>query len=132
MNKNNFILTIATGLLLVNGVFASSPTTERDDSVISSVDFIEDDVDFELDFDTSDYLPEGFNPYKLYINLDAVIFIEDEVADDVNTEKYLPANFNAYAYPTDVAAFNYIDENDTIQLDFDSQAYLPTEFNAYR
>ena len=132
MNKKSFILTIATGLLLANGVFASNLTTEKDERVINSINYIEDDAEFELGFDTADYLPEGFNPFELYVNLDAVVFIEDEVTDDVNTKKHLPANFDAYAYPTDVAAFNYIDENDAIELDFDTQAYLPKGFDAYQ
>ncbi len=132
MNKKSFILTIATGLLLANGVFASNLTTEKDERVINSINYIEDDAEFELGFDTADYLPEGFNPFELYVNLDAVVFIEDEVTDDVNTKKHIPANFDAYAYPTDVAAFNYIDENDAIELDFDTQAYLPKGFDAYQ
>ncbi len=132
MNKKNFILTIATGLLLANGVFASNLITEKDDRVINSITYIEDDTDFELDFDTADYLPEGFDPYEIYVNLDAVVFMEDEVVDDVKTKKHLPANFNPYAYPMDVAAFNYIDQNDTIELDFDTRAYLPEGFDAYQ
>lgn len=132
MNKKSFILTIATGLLLANGVFASNLITEKDERVINSINYIEDDADFELGFDTADYLPEGFDPYEIYINLDAVVFIEDEVADDVKTKKHLPANFDAYAYPTDVAAFNYIDQNDDVELDFDTQAHLPEGFDAYK
>ena len=117
MNKKSFILTIATGVLLANGVFASNLTTERDDRVINSITYIE----------------EGFDPYEIYVNLDAAIFIEDEVTeDDVKTKRHLPANFNAYAYPTDVAAFNYIDQNDVIELDFDTQAYLPEGFDAFK
>ncbi len=132
MDKKSFILTIATGFLLANGVFASNLPTEKDERLINSITYIEDDSDFELSFDTSDYLPEGFDPYEIYVNLDAVVFIEDEVADDVKTKKHLPANFNAYAYPTDVAAFNYIDQNDVVELDFDTRAYLPEGFDAYK
>jgi len=131
MNKKSFILTIATGLLLANGVFASNLTTEIDESVINSINYIEDDADFELGFDTADYLPEGFDPYEIYVNLDVVVFIEDEVAD-VKIKRRLPANFDAYAYPTDVAAFNYIDQNDDVELDFDTHAYLPEGFDAYK
>lgn len=123
---------IATGLLLANGVFASNLITEKDDRVIDSITYIDDDTDFELNFDTSDYLPEGFDPYKIYVDLDAVVFIEDEVVDDVKTKKHLPANFNPYAYPTDFAAFNYIDQNDAIELDFDTHTYLPEGFDAYK
>lgn len=131
MNKKNFILTIATGFLLANGAFASNLTTEKDDSVINSITYIEEDTDFELGFDTTEYLPEGFDPYKIYVNLDAVSFIEDEVAD-VKTKKHLPANFDPYAYPTDVAAFNFININDDVELDFDTHAYLPEGFDAYK
>ncbi len=132
MNKKSFILTIATGLLLANGVFASDLMTEKDDRVINSITYIEDDTDFELDFDTADYLPEGFDPYEIYVNLDAVLFMEDEEVDNVKTKKHLPANFNPYAYPKDVAAFNYIDQNDTIELNFDARVYLPEGFDAYK
>lgn len=132
MNKKSFILTIATGLLLANGVFASNRTTEKDERVINSINYIEDDADFELGFDTADHLPEGFDPYEIYINLDAVVFIDDEEADDLKTKKHLPANFDAYAYPTDVAAFNYIDQNDDVELDFNTQTYLPEGFDAYK
>lgn len=131
MNKKSFILTIATGLLLANGVFASNLNTEKDERVINSITYIEDDSDFEVDFDTADYLPEGFDPYEIYVNLDAVVFIEDELADDVKTKKHLPADFDAFAYPTDVAAFNYIDQNDDVELDFDTHTYLPEGFDAY-
>lgn len=132
MNKKSFILTIATGLLLANGVLASNLITEKDERVINSITYIEDDVDFELGFDTADYLPEDFDPYEIYVNLDAIVFIENEVADDVKTKRHLPANFDAYAYPTDVAAFNYIDQNDNVELDFDTQAYLPEGFDAFK
>lgn len=132
MNKKSFLLTIATGLLLANGVFASHLITEKDDRVINSITYIEDDADFELGFDTADYLPEGFDPYEIYVNLDAVAFIEDEVMDDVKTKKHLPPHFDAYAYPTDVAAFNYIDQNDEVELDFDTRSYLPEGFDAHK
>ncbi len=70
MNKRSFILIIATGLLLANGGFASNLTTEKDEKVINSINYIDDDADFELGFDTADYLPEGFDPNEIYINLD--------------------------------------------------------------
>lgn len=132
MKKKNFILSITTGLLLANGVFANGPISEKDERVINSTIYIEEDADFELGFDTAEYLPEGFNPNKIYVNLDAVVFIENEEVDNLNTKKQLPANFDAYAYPTDVAAFNYIDQNDAVELDFDTQAYLPEGFNPYK
>ena len=93
MNKRNFILTLATGVLMINGLFANNTTSEKDERVISSVNYIEEDVDFELGFDTTDYLPEDFNPHRMYVNLDDVTFIEDERIDALKTKKYLPKGF---------------------------------------
>jgi len=131
MNKKNFIFSIATGLLFANGVFAGDLPTEKDEQIVKSVTYIEDESQIELGFDTADYLPEGFNPYKIYVNLDAIIFLEDEIGEEANFKKHLPANFDAYAYPNDVAAFNYIDEDDVVTMDFDTEAYLPSGFDAY-
>lgn len=131
MNKKSFILGTAAGFLLANGVFASSLRTEKDEGIINSITYIEDDADFELGFDTADYLPEDFDPNEIYVNLDTVVYIEEEVADDINLKTHLPANFNAYGYPRHVEAFNYIDQNDAVELDFDTLGYLPEGFYPY-
>jgi len=131
MNKKKCILSAAAGLLLANGVFAADPRTEKDERVLNSVTYIDEDANFELGFDTAEYLPEGFNPYEIYVDLDRVVFIEREVIDGFVSIKHLPADFNAYAYPTDVESINYIDENDTVELDFDTHKYLPKGFDAH-
>ncbi len=135
MNKKNFILSMTTGLLIANAVFAGDPNPndreKNDETVISSTTYIKEDVDFDLGFDTADYLPEGFDPYEIYVDLDAVIFLEEEVMDDFDFKKYLPAHFDAYAYPADVQSINYIDENDAVELDFDIHEYLPKGFDPY-
>lgn len=132
MNKKSIILSITAGLALANGVFASDPKTEKDErQVINSITYIDEDADFELGFDTADYLPEGFDPYEMYVDLSAVIFIEEEVVDGFVSKDYLPKGFNAYAYPTEVEAMNYIDENDNVELDMDTASNLPKGFDAY-
>ena len=130
MNKKNFILSIAMGVAMVNGVFASTPNKDVEVFDINSVEYIEEDERIELGFDVADYLPEDFDPYKIYFDLNSIEFIESEfeVAD---LSKYLPENFNAYAYPTDVQSINYIDENDIVIINFDTKKYLPKGFNAY-
>lgn len=117
--------------MLVHGVFASDPKTETDRMVLSSIHYIDEDSDFELDFDTADYLPEGFDPYEIFVDLDAVIFLEEETLNDFDTKEYLPADFNAYAFPTNVESMHYIDENDRVELDFDTHERLPEGFDAY-
>ncbi|MGB7395960.1 MAG: hypothetical protein WA913_16360 [Pricia sp.] len=131
MKNKNLILSIAMGLLLANGALAADPKTERDERVINSVTYIEDDADFELGFDTADYLPEDFDPHSIYVDLDAVVFMEEEVMDGFVSKKHLPSGFNAYAYPTDVESMNYIDETDRVEVDFDVQKHLPEGFDPY-
>ncbi|SHJ94701.1 hypothetical protein [Pseudozobellia thermophila] len=131
MNKKNIKVSVLMALVFANGVFASGPKSERDDLVINSVSYIEDDTDYDLGFDTADYLPEDFDPYKLYVDLDAIDFIEDEENLGIDTKKYLPKGFDAYAFPKHVADFNYIDENDYEVINFDTKEHLPEGFDPY-
>lgn len=130
MNKKNFILSIAMGIALVNGVFASTLNKDVEVFDVNSIEYIEEDEQIELGFDSADYLPEGFDPYEVYFDLNAVQFEEEEIEiSDLTT--YLPEGFDSYAYPTDVQSINYIDENDSFKVDFDTKKYLPKGFNAY-
>ena len=131
MNKLTFKVSMLLGLIFANGVFAADPKTEKVELIISSVTYIEDHVDFELGFNTADYLPEDFDPYAVYVDLESIVFIEDDTAINLNSKKHLPKEFNAYAYPTRVEGFNYIDEKDEIVLDFDAKKYLPEGFDPY-
>ncbi|VAW12246.1 FIG00652311: hypothetical protein [hydrothermal vent metagenome] len=130
MNKTT-TLSIAMALLLVNGIFANDPKTEIENLDINSIQYIEEEEEFDLGFDTADYLPENFDPYKFYVNLDAVVYIEDNEIDTFDSAKFLPEGFDAYADPTDVQSINYIDERDNIVLNFDAKKHLPEGFNAY-
>lgn len=132
MNKKTLKVSMLAGLIFANGVFAADPKTEKDELVINSITYIEDDVDFDLGFDTADYLPEDFNPYDVYVDIESIAFVEDDEDINFNSRKHLPKEFDAYAYPTDVEGFNYIDENDEIVLDFDTKKYLPEGFDPYR
>ncbi len=118
------------GFLLVNGVFANDPKTEIENFDINSIEYIEEETEIDLGFNAADYLPEGFDPYKLYVDLDAVHYLQEEVIDSFDVERYLPKGFDAYAYPTDVQSINYIDKNDFISLDFDAAKHLPEGFDA--
>ncbi|SIT12913.1 hypothetical protein SAMN05421766_11223 [Zobellia uliginosa] len=131
MNKKSLKISIVLGLIFANGVFAADPTTEKDESIIQSIDYIDEDVDFELGFDTSDYLPEDFNANDIYVDLDAIAYIEEDANDTGDLTKYLPVDFDAYAYPTHVEDFNYIDANDEISLNFNTKEHLPEGFNPY-
>ena len=64
---------------------------------INSVVFIEQEQEEFLDFDTTPYLPEGFNPYDSEIYIGSLNFIEDDAIElGFDTAEYLPENFNPY------------------------------------
>ncbi len=101
---------------------------------INEIVFIEQDQEINLDFDTADYLPLGFNAYEgLELNLNDIIIIEEE--EEINlgfdAAKYLPADFNAYdGMEFDIDEIVYIEEEEEIILAFDPGVYLPENFNA--
>lgn len=135
MNKKNIVLAFTMGLSFANGVFAIDPKAEKEEFDINSVVYIEEETKIELGFDTADYLPENFDPYKAYVDLNSVAFVEGEFTISKRMQrklaKRLPAGFDAYAYPTAIRSIDYIDENDTVVFDFDAEQYLPEGFNAY-
>ena len=128
MNLKKATLSIAMGLIAANGVLAHEPGKEFD---VNSINYIEEETEIELGFDTADYLPDGFDPYKVYFDLGSVTYIEEALPEISGLSSYLPADFDAYAYPSAVEGFNYLDANDDIVLDFDPAQYLPEGFNAF-
>lgn len=132
MNLKAIFLGLIAGLLFVNGMFAIDP--DRDDIFdINSIVYIEEDTEVELGFDTSDYLPEGFDAYGFYFDVTRVAYVKDEYDIEVNTKRYLPQGFDAYAYPTDVQSINYYNvvEDTPVEPGLDTQQYLPENFNAF-
>ncbi len=101
---------------------------------INDIVFIEQDEEIKLDFDTTDYLPLGFNAYEgLELDLNDIIIVEEE--EEINlgfdTAQYLPADFNAYdGMEFDIDEIVYIEDEEEIILDFDTEVYLPENFNA--
>ncbi|MGI9550700.1 MAG: hypothetical protein ACR2MT_05830 [Aurantibacter sp.] len=100
---------------------------------LDEIIFIEEEAKIELGFDTADYLPENFDPYKLYVDLNAVEYIEDEeeIELNFNVADYLPANFDPYADPAGIEGINYIEDEVEIELGFDTAEYLPLNFDPY-
>jgi len=59
--------------------------------------FMEEEADLDPEFDTTLYLPEGFDPYDIYIDLETIVFLEDEDLDlGFDTARYLPIGFDPY------------------------------------
>lgn len=106
--------------------------TKCENLQIEDITFVEVEEEFELGFDTAQYLPEGFNPYiGMGLNLDDIVIIEEleEIDLGFDTAQYLPEDFNAYeGMVFDIDEIEYIEEEEEIILDFDVQAYLPIDF----
>ncbi len=66
---------------------------------ISSLEIVETEAPVDLGFDTSEYLPEGFDAYagKIASYPDpGLVYVETEIDLGFDTAPYLPAGFNAY------------------------------------
>lgn len=99
---------------------------------IDDIQFIEEE-DMELGFDTEDYLPENFNPKKVYFDLNTITYIEEEIETDLgfDSSSYLPKSFDSYATPLHISSINYIELED-MNLGFETSEYLPEGFDPYK
>ncbi|WP_350287860.1 hypothetical protein [uncultured Croceitalea sp.] len=69
----------------------------NEDLDIRNITFTEQELEAELDFNTSDYLPEGFDAYKDEVSVKSLQFVEDEIEElGFDTKEYLPKGFNPY------------------------------------
>lgn len=101
---------------------------------LNEIEFIEDESEVDLGFDTSAYLPEGFDPYKPYFDLGSIIYLESEVGLQLgfDTLDYLPAGFDPYSEALDVNSINYVYvEEEESGLGFETKDYLPEGFSPY-
>jgi len=124
------ILTLAI-VLSFSYIFSANKLASKktNDNNINNVVYIEEETDEPFDFDHTQYLPVGFNPYDLTSNeADATIWIE-ELADEpfeFNHTQYLPVGFNPNS------AFNalfledikWIEEEEDEPFTFDTKKYF--------
>ena len=130
MKAVNLLLSMFLGIAINSNVIAQIPAMENDPLDLNSIAYIEEENEFELGFNTEDYLPLDFDPNEVYVNLNAIQFIEeDEQVMDFGA--YLPHDFNAFAYPTDFRTIDYLDPSDEFCIDFETTDYLPEGFDAY-
>ena len=99
---------------------------------LNEIVYLEEEPEVDLGFDTADYLPEGFDPFKSYFDLNSIIYLENKVepALGFDTQKYLPDNFDPYTDVVDVHSINYMEDED-MDLGFDTKDYLPADFSPY-
>ena len=129
MNKLKTIISSFVIAATINGINAQNPNGDENHFDFSSIEYIEEE-DFDLGFNTSEYLPEDFDPYKYYFDLNSISYVED-VYVYIDNEKNLPRNFDVFANPSDFRNVSYIDPMDEIQLKLETEEYLPSDFNPY-
>ena len=100
---------------------------------LASIPYLEIEEEVDLGFNTAEYLPENFDPHKVYFDLSSVVYQDLSKEEDFigNLSSYLPEGFDAYASPADFMDISYIDEED-IELGFDTRDYLPVNFDPYK
>lgn len=67
---------------------------------VDDIEVVELEEDVEINFDTTDHLPEDFNALEGKNDIDwseiELVELEEEVEIGFNTKNYLPENFNPY------------------------------------
>ena len=95
----------------------------------------EEEEDEPFDFDIQNYLPIGFNPYKLmfetYSNIFEYLFEEEDESFDFDTKAYLPKGFDPYSNNVSFEEYELMNEEENESFDFDTEEYLPKGFSPY-
>ena len=103
--ENNFtVLTIGSELSETTHRFYGLWNDGFYELNLNEIEFLEEDSNIDLGFDTSDYLPEGFDPHETYFDLNSLIYIENETELhlDFDSSNYLPEGFDPYSEIVDV------------------------------
>lgn len=121
-------LSLAFSISAQSVSFANSNNLfESDEIFFNEVSGIEESP---FDFNTKEFLPEYFDPYKGMIIDESYLLASTEIAFEFNTVEYLPENFDAYRGMIVDESSLLIEE--PISFDFNTQDYLPANFDAYK
>lgn len=98
---------------------------------LDEIEYI-DEEEIELGFDTSAYLPEGFDPQVAYFDLNSVEYVEydEDYSLGFDTTAFLPQDFDPYSANVGLNAINFI-EDEEVELGFDTAVYLPEGFSPF-
>ena len=105
-------------------------TSEVEEPVkIKDINVYELEEEVNIDFDTKQFLPEGFNPLKGLGDLDwntiELIELEEEEVIDFDTKQYLPKDFNSQKgmYDLDWSTIELIEIEEEVDIDFNAKSY---------
>ncbi|WP_136465795.1 hypothetical protein [Flagellimonas onchidii] len=98
MNFRNYTAAILVGAAVFTSANAKESEVPKEEFDINNIVFVEEDLNWELGFDTAQYLPENFDPYGGEFSLKAINFIDegDDIEIGFDTSGYLPEGFDPY------------------------------------
>ena len=98
MKYRKYIIIAFIAALLAPLFSAKAVNTNKLDSIIiENVVFEEQPEILEFEFDTEQYLPDGFNAYQNQTAVETIQFMEDDSVElGFDTATYLPANFDPF------------------------------------
>jgi hypothetical protein len=127
----NLLPCLALAVSFTGMIRANEMPCSEDGPDLDEIEYIEEDeADFNLGFDPSDYLPESFDPYIFYMDLAAIEYLIDDPLD-FEPAACLPAHFNPYAFPANFRHISYMDPSDDLKPEGDYRKHLPEGFNPY-
>ena len=97
MRYKKYIVLAFLGALFLPLLSAKSDRVLPKEDTLVEVVFIELEPEVEFGFDTTDYLPEEFDPFTQEVMMSTIHFVEDDTIElGFDTEAYLPENFDPY------------------------------------
>ncbi|MEO0572978.1 MAG: hypothetical protein AAF039_14820 [Bacteroidota bacterium] len=97
MKYQKYLVLAFVAALFLPMLSAKSVEETTNELNLNSVNYIEIEDKTLLDFDTSEYLPEDFDPYQGKFSIRSLNYMEEDNIDlGFDTKEYLPKNFDAY------------------------------------
>jgi len=119
-------------------LFNNNQNLDASNLEVNEIDVVNIEEEVEINFNTKNYLPKGFNALKGKDNLDfntiEIIEIEEEVELNFDTKQYLPKDFNVLKGKDDVNfnTIEIVEIEEEVTINFDTKIYLPKGFNALK
>ena len=119
-------------------LFANNENVTTNDLDISTIEVVNIEEEVTINFNTKNYLPEGYNALKGKDDLDfstiEIIEIEEEEVLDFDTKQYLPKGFNTLKGKDDLdwSKIELVEIEEDLELNSNSKNYLPEGFNALK
>jgi len=136
-NPDSLTVKCSEGNIEECAIFSFSASQDDKPVNIDDLYVYEIEEEVSINFDTKQYLPEGFNPLKGLGDLDwtsiELIELEEEVTIDFDTQKYLPENFNALEGLGDLdwSKIELIEIEEEVEIELNPDYYIPISNNEY-